>query len=335
VCLLTLGIGALGALWSATSAGVAAAAAPALTLSAAPAQVLYGAKAKLTVGGAMPGSSLALSHQPAGQTAFAPLAQLVADAGGAAVWSGTPEQNTTYRVEFAGDAVWEAAAAEAAVAVRPRVGLYVSRASGYPGQAVKLKVGAFPYRVGEHVTIEVSRRGGWQPWRTVTLGKRSRATIVWKPRRRGSYRFRASLAAGPAYAAGLSRRRAVRIKRANPYGVPVGPAHFILTDRSQYRLYYFEHGVIVRVFNCVLGRPGLETPLGRFRVYGRGYNPGGPFGVRVLWYHGGHGIHGTNQPWLLGHFPRNYSHGCTRLANANALWLFNRCPVGTPVWNVL
>ena len=45
-------------------------------------------------------------------------------------------------------------------------------------------------------------------------------------------------------------------------------------------------------------------------------------------------IHGTNGPWLLKRFPRDFSQGCTRLSNANAIWLYDHAPTGTPVWNV-
>ncbi len=51
-------------------------------------------------------------------------------------------------------------------------------------------------------------------------------------------------------------------------------------------------------------------------------------------YLGLYAIHGTNEPWLLKRNPRNYSHGCTRLANADITWLYSRVHVGTPVWNV-
>jgi len=317
------------------AAGRALAAAPALTLSAAPTQVVYGKTATLTVKGAVPGSALPLSRMAAGEAAFTVVTTLTADSQGSVTYRVEPDRNTTYRVEFAGDATWEAAAAETAVAVSPRLALVASAKKAYPQQRVRWRVAAFPRQPGAMVTIETRVDGEWAPWKTLTLGKDGRAAATWRPAKRGRYTFRVTTAAGESCAAGVGKQKTVRVKRANPYGVPVGPPHFILTDRSQYKLYYFEHGVIVRVFNCVLGRPGLETPLGHFRVYGRGVNPGGAFGVRVLWYHGGHGIHGTNQPWLLSRFPRNFSHGCTRLLNKNALWLFNRCPTGTPVWNVL
>ena len=95
-----------------------------------------------------------------------------------------------------------------------------------------------------------------------------------------------------------------------------------------------EHGWVVRVFDCVLGRPALPTPLGHFRIYAKDPHMGGPYGPRRMRYLGLYAIHGTDEPWLLHRFPRNYSHGCTRLSDAHILWLYPRCPVGTPVWNV-
>ena len=119
-------------------------------------------------------------------------------------------------------------------------------------------------------------------------------------------------------------------------GAPIntGPAHYIVVDRSQYKLYYMEHGILKRVFDCVLGRPSLPTPLGHFRIYAKDPHMSGPYGPRRMRYLGEYAIHGTDEPWLLGRFPRNYSHGCTRLSNTHILWLFARVPVGTPVWNV-
>jgi Uncharacterized protein conserved in bacteria len=49
---------------------------------------------------------------------------------------------------------------------------------------------------------------------------------------------------------------------------------------------------------------------------------------------GGIAIHGTNEPWLLSRFPRPFSHGCARMYNAQALWLYARCPRGTRVHNI-
>ncbi len=89
----------------------------------------------------------------------------------------------------------------------------------------------------------------------------------------------------------------------NPYGVPTGPAHYIVVDRSQYKLYYMEHGILKKVFDCVLGRPSLPTPLGHFRIYAKDPHMGGPYGPRRMRYLGEYAIHGTDEPWLLGRYP--------------------------------
>jgi lipoprotein-anchoring transpeptidase ErfK/SrfK len=62
--------------------------------------------------------------------------------------------------------------------------------------------------------------------------------------------------------------------------------------------------------------------------------PGGPYGSRIMSYHSPYAIHGTDQPHLLKRFPRDFSHGCTRLSNSHAIWLYDHAPLGTPVWNV-
>jgi lipoprotein-anchoring transpeptidase ErfK/SrfK len=84
-----------------------------------------------------------------------------------------------------------------------------------------------------------------------------------------------------------------------------------------------------------LGRPGYRTPIGRFHISVKRRPGGGALGACVMYYHqpGGIAIHGTNEPWLLRRFPRPFSHGCARMYNAQALWLYARCPSGTPVRN--
>ena len=128
--------------------------------------------------------------------------------------------------------------------------------------------------------------------------------------------------------------RRVQVVKPNPYHVPVDAKGIIVVDISQYRLHFFSYGRELRSFPCVTGRPSLPTPLGHFKIYARGMWPGGPYGARIMSYHPPCAIHGTNEPWLLKRFPRNFSHGCTRLANANAIWLYDHAPLGTPVWNV-
>jgi lipoprotein-anchoring transpeptidase ErfK/SrfK len=157
---------------------------------------------------------------------------------------------------------------------------------------------------------------------------------LWRADQVGRQRFRVRMAADTEHAAGISRARQILVRKPNPYRVPVSAKRIIVVDRSKYRLYFFSYGRQIKSFPCVLGRPSLPTPTGHFRIYAKGMWPGGPFGARIMSYHSPYAIHGTNEPHLLNRFPRNYSHGCTRLANANAIWLFDHAPVGTPVWNV-
>jgi lipoprotein-anchoring transpeptidase ErfK/SrfK len=310
-----------------------AAEAPPLTLSATPAKVISGRSATLTASVGFAGAVLQVSERRGAETAYTPAGSVTSGADGTVSWQVSPTQSTTYRVEFAGDATWAAASAETTVSVALRLAFQATKRV-YAGRSIVFKAASIPAHPGARLELQIRRGGVWKTLRTFKLDRRSRAVVKLKARKKGAPRFRVIMAPSDELAAAVSRTRTVRIKKGNPYGVPIGPARFIVVDRSQYKLHYLEHGTIVRSFNCVLGRPGLPTPLGRFRVWSRGVNPGGPFGVRVLWYYRGYGIHGTDQPWLLTHWPRAYSHGCTRLANANALWLFNRCPVGTQVWNV-
>ena len=133
---------------------------------------------------------------------------------------------------------------------------------------------------------------------------------------------------------GQSAEQRVLVIKPNPYHVPIDAKAMIVVDISQYRMHFFSGGVEVRSFPCVTGRPSLPTPIGHFKIYARGMYPGGPYGARIMSYHPPCAIHGTNEPWLLSKFPRNFSHGCTRLYNSDAIWLYDRAPLGTPVWNV-
>ena len=83
-------------------------------------------------------------------------------------------------------------------------------------------------------------------------------------------------------------------------------------------------------FPVAVGRPGLATPTGFFFINQklRPSSPNGAYGVLALgtsayqpklpdWPGGGLvGIHGTNEPWLIG---KAISHGCVRMHNKDIL----------------
>lgn len=320
------------------ASAAAPAAGPGLTLSATPPSVRFGEPVRFSARLAAPGAQLQLSARTAGQSDFAPLRTLVADLAGTVSWRETPAVSAAYRVEYAGDDVWAAASAETSVTVRAKVSL---RASGgarvYTGERVTVTVSVAPLRHGGAVDLQEwdERSRTWQLLATLTLDESSRARWAWRPEQTGRHKLRARVAADATTPVSVSGVKSVRVyDPSDPYGVPDSYPHLILVDLSQYKLYYYEHGRVTRVFKCVLGRPSLPTPRGRFRIYAKDPHMYGAYGPRRLRYLGAYAVHGTNEPWLLDRWPRNYSHGCTRLANTNILWLYDRVHVGTPVWNV-
>ena len=311
---------------------------PGLTLTVTPAALHYGEQVKVVAHLGVPGAALQLSRAYAGDGVWAPVGALVADAGGGAVWTESPAYSAVYRVEYTGAAPWTAATAVASVTVRARVSLSTSAGAKVDiGDRVTVKVVVDPVRAAAAVDVQEwnDTAGSWDTLSTLTLDDQARAQWVWRPQAAGRHRLRARLAAGVWSPVAVSGVKSVRVyDPSDPYGVPESYPHLILVDRSQYKLYYYEHGRVIRVFDCVLGRPSLPTPLGHFRIYAKDPNMYGAYGPRRLRYLGAYAVHGTNEPWLLSRWPRNYSHGCTRLSNEHILWLYDRVHVGTPVWNV-
>jgi hypothetical protein len=340
IALLLVVAAAAGAVFAAGASAASSAGStdPGLTLTATPGTVRSDQSATVVAHLGVPGAVLQVSRRYAGESAFTWLKTLTADADGSASWEPRLRRTLTYRVEFAGDATYAAAGAEATVSVRPRVVLTASAAGTiFTGDRVTLRVQVSPAHPGG--TVELGRWDSaareWSVLQSLTLDGDSRAQWVWRPSQAGRQKLRAGIAADGEHVAGFSGVRDLEVFDAsNPYGVPSKYPHLILVDRSQYKLYYYERGRVVKVFDCVLGRPSLPTPLGHFKIYAKDPNMYGPYGPRRMRYLGAYAIHGTNEPWLLSRSPRNYSHGCTRLSNPHILWLFDRVHVGTPVWNV-
>jgi lipoprotein-anchoring transpeptidase ErfK/SrfK len=125
----------------------------------------------------------------------------------------------------------------------------------------------------------------------------------------------------------------------------------IVIHRGSNRLYLYNGVRLVRIFPVATGQSIYPTPLGHFQIvvkwvnpwwypptqdaWARGLKPvppgpGNPLGTRWMGLSApGVGIHGTNEPWSIGH---SESHGCIRMQVASAEWLFNRVRIGTPVF---
>ncbi len=308
-------------------------ASPTLTFQASPTTVLSGAQTVLTATIGVPNATLILSRKLPNESEFVQVETTVADASGKALWVRKPDRTITYRVSFAGDAQWAPVEAEATVAVKPRVSLSATKAA-YSGGLVTFSGRVLPARPGETVVVQRLVNGTWQGLKTLKLTRDSKVVFRWKSTGIGKFSFRLLVPASSSYAVGASKGVIVSLQSPNPYRVPINEPRIIVVDHSKYKLFYCEYGRIVRSFDCVLGKPSTPTPIGHFRIYAKDTNVGGAYGPRRMRYLGAYAIHGTNEPHLLKRYPRRFSHGCTRLANQNILWLFPRCRVGTQVWNV-
>jgi L,D-transpeptidase ErfK/SrfK len=160
---------------------------------------------------------------------------------------------------------------------------------------------------------------------------------------------------------GLSPRlclRAGRVLRVdNRHIVPAVLENGILINVPQRLLFYFENGRLESWYPVALGQPGSwQTPTGSYEVVSKEMDPvwdvpvsiqeemrrkgekvqttveAGPDNPLGRYWLGLSltccGIHSTNSPGSIYGFP---THGCIRLAPDDAVDLFSRASVGTPV----
>ena len=125
----------------------------------------------------------------------------------------------------------------------------------------------------------------------------------------------------------------------------------LVIHRGSNRLYLFNGTRLLRVFPVATGQAAWPTPLGHFQIVVKQKNPwwfpptqdswaagaqpvppgpGNPLGTRWMGLSApGVGIHGTSEPWSIGH---SESHGCIRMQIPAAEWLYNHVRIGTPVF---
>jgi hypothetical protein len=121
---------------------------------------------------------------------------------------------------------------------------------------------------------------------------------------------------------------------------------FIIINKANNRLAYYENSQLKRVFKVATGRSPSLTPEGKFKIvnkivnrpYYKGRIPGGdprnPLGNRWLGLNARgtwgttYAIHGNNNPSSIGKY---VSSGCIRMYDDEVEWLFNRVKINTPV----
>jgi lipoprotein-anchoring transpeptidase ErfK/SrfK len=126
----------------------------------------------------------------------------------------------------------------------------------------------------------------------------------------------------------------------------------LVAARSAFQLKLYEHLKLEKSYTVAVGALGFDTPAGLYHIQNKAVNPawsvphaawagslagtvvpGGtaenPLKARWLGIFAGAGIHGTDQTYSLGHAA---SHGCIRMAIPDVIELYDKVPVGAPIY---
>jgi lipoprotein-anchoring transpeptidase ErfK/SrfK len=126
----------------------------------------------------------------------------------------------------------------------------------------------------------------------------------------------------------------------------------LVVDRGAFQLRLYKHLELQRSYTVAIGALGFDTPAGMYHIQNKAVNPawsvpnsgwagslagtvvpGGtpenPLKARWLGIFDGAGIHGTDETYTLG---TAASHGCVRMAIPDVIQLYDRVPVGAPIY---
>lgn len=142
-----------------------------------------------------------------------------------------------------------------------------------------------------------------------------------------------------------TQAKVTRDQLASKYGT------IILVDREGFKLRLFKKLKLFKTYGIAVGQAGLETPAGLYNINDKQTNPSwhvpnsawagdlagktippgpdNPIQARWLGIYDGVGIHGTTDPGSIGSAA---SHGCIRMIPAQVIDLYDRVPMGTPVY---
>ena len=127
--------------------------------------------------------------------------------------------------------------------------------------------------------------------------------------------------------------------------------YLITISRPQFRLRLFVGLKLAKTYRISVGRAGYDTPAGLYRIRNKAANPAwyvpdkpwagrlagrivppgpkNPIKARWMGIYNEAGIHGTDAVKSIG---RRASHGCIRMTIPDVVDLYDRVPVGTPVY---
>ena len=197
----------------------------------------------------------------------------------------------------------------------PRGWAYIAIARGHklvmhrsPGGQVTTRLNN-PTKIGSPLTLLVHRIRG--RWLQTFLPMRPNDSVAW-----------------------VSRNAVKVVTTSWALGVHLGSHRLIVAREDK----------VVRRIPIGVGQAVTPTPTGTYFITEllKQPNPNGLYGPYAfglsaysgviqqfgLGGNGQVGIHGTNEPWLVG---TDVSHGCIRLRNSDIRWLIKRVPLGTPV----
>jgi lipoprotein-anchoring transpeptidase ErfK/SrfK len=126
----------------------------------------------------------------------------------------------------------------------------------------------------------------------------------------------------------------------------------LVVDRASFQLHLYERLKLSRSYTVAVGALGFDTPAGMYSIQNKAVNPawsvpnsdwagalagtvvpGGvpenPLKARWLGIYDGAGIHGTDVTSSLG---TAASHGCVRMSIPEVIELYDKVPVGAPIY---
>jgi len=104
------------------------------------------------------------------------------------------------------------------------------------------------------------------------------------------------------------------------------PVSSIIINTSEHTLSLYIDNEFSKTYPVAVGKPTTPSPLGTFKIFSKGLNPGGPYGARWMGLSKPHyGIHGTNNPSSIG---LDASHGCIRMQNEDVIELYDLVSIG-------
>jgi lipoprotein-anchoring transpeptidase ErfK/SrfK len=126
---------------------------------------------------------------------------------------------------------------------------------------------------------------------------------------------------------------------------------YLTIDRGGFKLTLWKNLKEKKTYPIAVGQQGLETPAGVYTINDKQVNPtwhvpdsawagslagqdippgpGNPLLARWMGFYNGAGIHGTNEPSSIGSAA---SHGCVRMLVDDVIDLYDRVPLGTPIY---